>query len=100
MKIQHFLLTCLFALPLAAGEGQPVATQLTPDKPTAPESRPPALATFDLDFPGGNPHPAATVTRPVTTTQIAPTILTYLRLNPHKLQAVRREHTTALPTGG
>jgi hypothetical protein len=52
-----------------------------------------------LVIPGGSPHPAATVARPVTTTQIAPTILTYLGLDPHKLQAVRREHTTPLPAG-
>lgn len=36
-------------------------------------------------------------TRAVETTQIAPTILTLLGLNPHALQAVRAEHTHALP---
>ncbi|HET7012581.1 MAG TPA: hypothetical protein VFI65_01640, partial [Streptosporangiaceae bacterium] len=34
---------------------------------------------------------------PVETTQIAPTILKLLHLNPHELQAVRIEHTRALP---
>lgn len=33
----------------------------------------------------------------VNTTQIAPTILTLLGLNPRKLQAVREQHTKALP---
>jgi arylsulfatase A-like enzyme len=34
---------------------------------------------------------------PVETTQIAPTVLTVLGLNPSELQAVTREHTAALP---
>ncbi|QUQ65655.1 alkaline phosphatase family protein [Kutzneria sp. CA-103260] len=38
-----------------------------------------------------------TVDAPVTTTQIAPTILTLLGLNPNTLQAVRIEHTRPLP---
>jgi hypothetical protein len=33
----------------------------------------------------------------VQTTQIAPTILTLLGLDPHALQAVRTEHTEVLP---
>ena len=38
-----------------------------------------------------------TVRRTVNTTQIAPTILAQLGLNPSQLQAVRREHTKVLP---
>ncbi|WP_246097896.1 alkaline phosphatase family protein [Rhodococcus spelaei] len=38
-----------------------------------------------------------TVTAPVETTQIAPTILTLLGLDPLALQAVRSEHTAVLP---
>jgi hypothetical protein len=38
-----------------------------------------------------------TVTTTVHTTQIAPTLLGYLGLNPNQLQAVREEHTPALP---
>jgi hypothetical protein len=38
-----------------------------------------------------------TVTTTVHTTQIAPTLLGYLALNPNQLQAVREEHTPALP---
>ncbi|MGH9355378.1 MAG: hypothetical protein ACRD10_04545, partial [Terriglobia bacterium] len=34
---------------------------------------------------------------PVQTTQIAPTILTFLKLNPLDLQAVQKEKTTVLP---
>lgn len=37
------------------------------------------------------------VSRPVATTQIAPTILQLLELNPRALQAVREEHTQLLP---
>ena len=37
-----------------------------------------------------------TLDRPVETTQIAPTILDLLGLNPHELQAVRAEHTQGL----
>jgi hypothetical protein len=39
----------------------------------------------------------STVDRPVLTTQIAPTILTLLGLNPNELAAVRTEHTAVLP---
>ena len=39
----------------------------------------------------------ATITSPVETTQIAPTTLKALGLDPHDLDAVRREHTQALP---
>ncbi len=39
-------------------------------------------------------------TTPVETTQIAPTILRLLGLNPFALQAVRVEHTRVLPGGG
>ncbi|RKR13687.1 alkaline phosphatase family protein [Arthrobacter oryzae] len=46
---------------------------------------------------GGNDQKARTVTRAVETTQIAPTILKTLGLNPHKLQAVQIEGTQALP---
>jgi hypothetical protein len=38
-----------------------------------------------------------TVTQSVATTQIAPTILKLLGLNPGSLQAVQREGTTTLP---
>jgi arylsulfatase A-like enzyme len=44
----------------------------------------------------GDGH-GAVVGRPVETTQIAPTILHLLGLNPNALQAVRIEHTAALP---
>jgi len=40
---------------------------------------------------------AATVTSPVETTQVAPTILVALGLNPSQLQAVQLEHTQVLP---
>jgi hypothetical protein len=40
---------------------------------------------------------SATVTSPVETAQIAPTILKALGLDPHSLKAVRIEHTQALP---
>jgi hypothetical protein len=40
---------------------------------------------------------AGDVSNPVETTQIAPTILTLLGLDPQLLQAVQAEHTTALP---
>ena len=40
------------------------------------------------------------VKRPVETTQIAPTILTLLGLNPNYLQAVQIEHTHTLPVRG
>ena len=39
----------------------------------------------------------ATVTVPVTTTQVAPTILTALGINPSLLQAVQKEKTQVLP---
>ena len=38
-----------------------------------------------------------TVTTPVTTTQVAPTILRELGLNPQALQSVREEGTEVLP---
>jgi hypothetical protein len=41
--------------------------------------------------------PAATITSPVETMQVAPTILTVLGLNPNSLQAVQKEGTQALP---
>jgi hypothetical protein len=37
-----------------------------------------------------------TVTSPVETTQIAPTILRALGLDPNRLQSVEREHTQVL----
>jgi Type I phosphodiesterase / nucleotide pyrophosphatase len=40
----------------------------------------------------------ATVTTPVQTTQVAPTILKALGLDPEKLDGVRLEHTQVLPT--
>ena len=45
-----------------------------------------------------NPNiPANTVTTPVQTKQVAPTILKALGLNPQSLKAVRLEHTPVLP---
>ena len=45
-----------------------------------------------------NPHfEAATVTSPVETMQVAPTILAALGLDPNQLQAVQLEHTQVLP---
>lgn len=41
--------------------------------------------------------PHATITTPVHTTQIAPTILAALGLDPASLQAVQQEHTPVLP---
>lgn len=38
-----------------------------------------------------------TISAPVETTQIAPTILTLLGLDPNQLQAVQIEHTQVLP---
>ena len=43
------------------------------------------------------PHQGHTVSAPVETTQIAPTILRLLGLNPGELKAVRIEHTRVLP---
>ena len=40
---------------------------------------------------------AATITSPVETTQVAPTILSVLGLDPNALQAVQKEHTQVLP---
>ena len=58
----------------------------------------------DRDVPllvSGDPvHGHDKVGSPVETTQIAPTILELLGLNPHSLQAVQQEHTQALPLGG
>ena len=42
-------------------------------------------------------HQGSTITSPVETTQIAPTILTLLGLDPSQLQAVQIEHTQVLP---
>jgi hypothetical protein len=47
--------------------------------------------------PSFNSRPGATIWSPVETTQIAPTILDLLGLNPNALQAVRIEHTRVLP---
>jgi len=45
-----------------------------------------------------NPHiKAKTVVSPVETTQVAPTIVSALGLDPHQLQAVQIEHTQLLP---
>lgn len=41
--------------------------------------------------------PASTVTSPVQTAQVAPTILKALGLGPNDLQAVQSEHTRVLP---
>jgi Type I phosphodiesterase / nucleotide pyrophosphatase len=56
-------------------------------------------APADRDVPilvSGTGH-RLTVDRPVLTTQIAPTILRLLGLDPNQLQAVRAEHTAVLP---
>jgi predicted AlkP superfamily pyrophosphatase or phosphodiesterase len=47
-----------------------------------------------VSTPGGE---GQTVDRPVLTTQIAPTILSLLGLDPNQLEAVRAEHTAVLP---
>jgi hypothetical protein len=52
-----------------------------------------------LVVPGGQRGRPRSILAPVTTTQIAPTILAYLGLNPRALQAVKREHTTRLAQG-
>jgi Type I phosphodiesterase / nucleotide pyrophosphatase len=58
----------------------------------------------DLDVPllvSGNPiHGHSQVGSSVETTQIAPTILKLLGLDPDALQAVQQEHTQVLPLGG
>jgi hypothetical protein len=46
---------------------------------------------------GANVENRGVVDRPVQTTQIAPTILRLLNLNPNALHAVKREHTSTLP---
>jgi len=57
----------------------------------APDDRDVALVVSGPDTRG------RTVDTPVSTTQIAPSILALLRLNPNALQAVRIEHTRVLP---
>ena len=48
-----------------------------------------------------NPHlRARTVKTPVTTAQVAPTILQSLGIDADELEAVRKEHTVALPALG
>ena len=58
----------------------------------------------DRDVPlivsGGPADARKVVSDTVETTQIAPTILRLLGLDPQKLRAVRLEHTAALPVGG
>jgi hypothetical protein len=41
----------------------------------------------------------AAAAKPVATTQIAPTILKLLGLDPNQLKSVQIEHTAALPPG-
>jgi Type I phosphodiesterase / nucleotide pyrophosphatase len=56
----------------------------------------------DRDVPlvvSGAPIKAGVVTSPVETTQIAPTILSLLGLDPNALQAIQIEHTATLPVG-
>jgi hypothetical protein len=48
----------------------------------------------------GLPRTGTVVHSAVETTQVAPTILDYLGLDPNDLKAVRIEHTPALPLGG
>ncbi|MEA2444553.1 MAG: hypothetical protein QOJ12_1845, partial [Thermoleophilales bacterium] len=59
-----------------------------------PQDRGVPLVVWGASVGGGG-----TVGRPVETTQIAPTILELLGLRPDALQAVRIEHTAALPVG-
>jgi hypothetical protein len=47
----------------------------------------------------GAPITASLNSSPVETTQIAPTILSLLGLDPNGLQAVQIEHTATLPVG-
>jgi arylsulfatase A-like enzyme len=58
-------------------------------------------ADTDRDVPilvsGSGFDGSRTVDRPVQTTQVAPTILHLLGLDPNELQAVRSEHTQVLP---
>jgi hypothetical protein len=49
---------------------------------------------------GGRAHADKAIGAPVETTEIAPSILVALGLDPHALDAVRLEHTTPLPTLG
>jgi hypothetical protein len=58
----------------------------------APDDRDVALVVS-----GAGVHGHRVVDAPVSTTQIAPSILALLRLNPNALQAVRIEHTQVLP---
>ncbi|MFF2468712.1 alkaline phosphatase family protein [Streptomyces mirabilis] len=57
--------------------------------------------TDDLNVPlvisGAGTPEGVTKTAQVETTQIAPTILSLLGLNPHNLQAVQKDHTQVLP---
>jgi len=46
---------------------------------------------------GAGAHPRTVSNTPVNTTQIAPSILALLGLDPQALQAVRAEHTRVLP---
>ena len=46
---------------------------------------------------GAGVDDARVISKPVETTQIAPTILAFLDLNPRRLQAVRQENTKVLP---
>ena len=48
---------------------------------------------------GGRVEGGKVVTGSVETTQIAPTILVLLGLNPQSLKAAQIEHTAALPLG-
>ena len=61
-------------------------------------------APADRDVPilvtGAGVHGRATVDRPVLTTQIAPTMLRLLGIDPNELRAVRAEHTEVLPQLG
>jgi hypothetical protein len=56
----------------------------------------PADRNVALIVSGAGVH-RATITQQVQTTQVAPSILDLLNLNPHELQAVRSTHTAVLP---
>ena len=57
------------------------------------------IVTDGASLAGGNQQGPGVVTSPVTTAQVAPTILSALGLDPGKLDSVSQEHVRVLPTG-
>jgi len=58
------------------------------------------IATYPLSSPAPRiPDAGVLAGQPVETTQIAPTILQLLGLDPNALKAVQQEGTPVLPTG-